>query len=170
MAFREEQSMLGRWWTIPLVLVVAGAMWWGFVQQVIFGKPWGNNPGPDWMMWLFALLFGIAFPIFFMRLRLIVEVHKDHVYIRFVPIARRRIPFTDIDRVEPRKYRPIAEYGGWGIKGWSKRKISYSVRGNQGVELHLRDGNSVMIGTREPEKLARAIDKAMAQGIASGSA
>jgi len=163
MVFREEQSMLGLWWSVLTVLVISVLMWWGFAQQILLGRPWGSHPSPDWMMWLILLVFGIAFPIFFMRLRLVVEIHRDRVEIRFAPIAKRSIPFTEIARVEPRKYSPIAEYGGWGIKGWSRRKMSYSMSGNRGVELHLRDGCSVMIGSRDAQKLARAIEQAMAR-------
>lgn len=161
MAFREEQAMLSSWRIIVPLVVSVGVGWWGFIQQIVFGKPWGSNPGPDWVLWLLLPLFGIAFPLFFMRLRLIVAVRSDHLEIRYVPMTRRKIAFDDIERAEPRTYRPIAEYGGWGIKGWSRRKMAYSVSGNQGVLLHLRNGNTIMIGSREPRKLARALERAM---------
>jgi hypothetical protein len=161
MAFREEQKMLSSWRIVLPVLVAVGVGWWGFIQQIVIGKPWGNNPGPNWMLWLILVLFGIAFPLFFMRLRLIVEVGKDHLAIRYTPMTHRKIPFDEIESAEPRTYRPIAEYGGWGIKGWSKRKMAYSVSGNQGVQLHLRNGHTVLIGSREPRKLARALETAM---------
>lgn len=156
--------MLGSWLRIPIVGIVAGVVWWGFIQQIGFGRPWGSEPGPDWMMWLLLVLFGIGFPLFFMRLRLIVEVRRDHVDIRFSPLTHRQIAFADIERAEPRVYHPIREYGGWGVKGWSRRKMAYSVSGNQGVDLHLRDGTSVLLGSREPRTLARALETAMARG------
>ncbi len=161
MVFREEQRMLNSRLVLPVVVLVAGVGWWGFIEQVVLGKPWGNNPGPDWILWLILLLFGIAFPIFFMSLRLIVEVQEDHVDIRFRPFTHRRIAFDDIERAKMRNYHPIREYGGWGVKGWSHRKMAYSVSGNEGVDLQMRDGTSVMIGSREPRKLERAIEKAM---------
>ena len=57
-----------------MVYGVAAIQWWGFIQQIVLGKPWGNNPGPDWMMWLFWVLFGIGLPVFFHILKLTVEV------------------------------------------------------------------------------------------------
>ena len=38
---------------------------------------------------------------------------------------------------------------------------AYSVSGNEGVDVHLRNGSSVMIGSREPRKLAHALQEAM---------
>ncbi|UCE03257.1 MAG: hypothetical protein JSW67_03455 [Candidatus Latescibacterota bacterium] len=156
--------MLSSWLLRPVILLVMGVFWWGFIQQIVLDKPWGNNPGPNWLLWLLLPIFGVGFPLFFMSLRLIVEVRSDHVDIRYVPLTHRRIAFADIERAEPRTYRPITEYGGWGVKGWSRRKVAYSVSGNQGVDLHLRDGTSVMIGSREPHKLARALHEAMQRG------
>ncbi len=161
MVFREEQKMLQSRILRPVIVLVVVLGWWGFIQQIVLGKPWGNNPGPDWVLWVMLPVFGIGFPLFFMSLRLVVEVRSDHLDIRFTPLAHRKIHFTEIDRAEPRTYRPLQEYGGWGIKGWSRRKIAFSVSGNEGVDVHLRDGNSVMIGSRDPKKLARELEKAM---------
>ena len=161
MTFREEQRMLSSRFILSLVVLVVGFAWWGFVEQVVRGNQWGNNPGPNWVLWLVLVLFGLGFPIFFMSLRLIVEVHHDHVDIRFTPLTHRRISFDDIVNATVRTYRPIREYGGWGVKGWSRRKMSYSVSGNQGVDLQLRDGTSVLLGSRQPERLHAALEDAM---------
>jgi len=155
--FREVQKF-GQRWVWLLVYGIAALTWYGFVQQIIFGQPFGSNPAPDWMMWLIALLFGIGLPVFFHRLRLIVEVQDDHIYIRYVPLATRQIPFAEIERYQVRTYQPIKEYGGWGIRGWSPDKIAYNVSGNRGVELELHGGRKIMIGSQRPEELAQAIE------------
>lgn len=155
-AFREVQRFR-QWWIWLLVLGLAALNWYGFIQQIILGQSFGTKPGPDWMIGLLWLLFGIGFPWFFLRLRLIVEVCEDCVYIRYVPLGTCQIPFTEIERFQVRTYRPIAEYGGWGLKGWSRRRIAYSISGNRGVELELDDGRKIMIGSQKPEHLAQAI-------------
>jgi hypothetical protein len=90
-------------------------------------------------------------------MRLVVEVRADHVYIRYFPILRRRIALADIERADARRFNPIIEYGGWGVKGWMMGRISYSVSGTWGVELELNDGRRVMIGSRRADDLAEAI-------------
>jgi len=155
--FREVQKF-HQWWVWLLVYGLAALTWYGFVQQIILGQPFGSNPASDWMMWLIALLFGIGLPVFFHRLRLIVEVRDAHIYIRYVPLVTRQIPFAEIERYQVRTYQPIKEYGGWGIRGRSRDKIAYNVSGNRGVELELYGGRKIMIGSQRPEELAQAIE------------
>ena len=67
-------------------------------------------------------------------------------------------------RWEARTYRPLLEYGGWGIryapfgKGWA-----YNVHGSQGVQLELTNGKRILIGSQRAEELARAIGEAKGQ-------
>ncbi len=164
--FREVQRFR-QWWVWLLVYGIAAFSWYGFVQQIVLGRPFGSNPAPDWMMWLLVLLFGIGLPLFFHRLKLIVEVREDHIRIRYAPLTTREIPLAEIKRYEARTYQPIREFGGWGIRGWSKRKrMAYNVSGDRGVELELEDGREIMIGSQNPERLAQAIE---AQQIEHGT-
>ena len=66
---------------------------------------------------------------------------------------------TEIVRLEARTYSALREYGGWGIRGWGGKR-AYNVSGNRGVELTLKDGHKVMIGSQRAEDLARAIIEA----------
>jgi hypothetical protein len=161
--FREEQRMNSVWWVMLIVYAVTALIWWSFISQIILGEPWGSNPAPDWMMWLLWLGIGIGLPIFFNMMRLIVEVGPAGVRIRYAPILTRLIPFTEISLVEARKYKPIREYGGWGIRGWSSKDVAYNVKGDQGVELTLFDGRKIMIGSQKSESLAKAITDSMRQ-------
>jgi hypothetical protein len=155
-AFREVQKFRQTWvWLI--VFGVALLMWFAFVQQIILGQPFGTNPGPDWMIWLFWLLIGIGLPLLFVYMKLIVEVGDDGVHIRYVPFVSRLIPFEEIQRHEARSYKPIREYGGWGIRWWGGNRRAYNVSGNQGVELKLRGGDRIMIGSQRADALAEAI-------------
>lgn len=132
--------------------------WWLFVEQIIRGKPLGQNPAPDWLVWLIWLLVGIGLPLLFGRVSLVLDVTADQVRIRYRPFSRRVIPLDDIARVQARTYNAVKEYGGWGIKGWSKEKMAYNVSGNRGVELTLKDGRRVMLGSQRADELAAVID------------
>jgi hypothetical protein len=156
-AFREVQR-LRQWW-IKLVAVGIAALGWAmFVQQIIRDRPFGDNPAPDWLVWLLWLLLGIGEPVFLLWLaRMVVEVRSDRVTVRWIPFARREIMLSDVVAAEARTYRPIREYGGWGIKGWSRRRMAYNVSGNRGVDLELADGRRVLIGSQRADDLAAAI-------------
>ncbi len=53
--FREEQRFRQPWLWL-LILFLVALQWWGFIQQIVLGQPWGNRPAPDWMMVLLWLL------------------------------------------------------------------------------------------------------------------
>jgi hypothetical protein len=156
-AFREEQKIVKVWWTTLIIVAIAVFIWYSFIQQIILGQPFGTNPGPDWMVWLLWVVFGIGLPIVWYMTKLIVEVKEDHLLIRYFPLTTRKIPFSDIKQVESRTYKPVREYGGWGLRGWGNKR-AYNVSGDQGVELELQDGRMIMIGSQKPEELALALE------------
>ena len=141
-----------------LVLVPAALSWWTFVRQILLGKPVGENPAPDWGAWLLWLLIGLGLPLLFLSLRLVLELTSDQIVIRFRPLHRRVIRLAEIERLEVRTYSAVKEYGGWGVKGWSRNNVAYNVSGNRGVELTLHDGRRVMLGSQRPDELAAAIE------------
>jgi hypothetical protein len=162
--FREVQKFRQIW----VWLIVFGAallMWYAFIQQITLGQPFGANPGPDWMIWLFWLTIGIGLPLLFVYMKLIVEVGEDGVHISYVPFVSRLIPFEEIQGHEARAYKPIREYGGWGIRWWGGKRRAYNVSGDQGVELKLRGGDRIMIGSQR----AGALTEAISAGIRANS-
>lgn len=168
--FEEEQYFRQGWlWAIigPLDLAVLALFGYGLVKQLIFGRPWGNHPMPDWLLLVFSavmfvLILGVTW--FLWRLCLKVTIDRTHLRIRFSPLVKRDIPMDMIVRHEPRTYAPIREYGGWGVRrGFSKRGMAYNVSGNRGVQLELADGQRILIGSQRPEELDRALGQARNQ-------
>jgi hypothetical protein len=105
----------------------------------------------------------LASALLLYSMRLSVQVDTEAIRISFFPIWKKTIPLAEIVRWEARTYRPILEYGGWGIrysfgKGWA-----YNVRGNQGVQLELANRKRILIGSQRAEELARAIGGAKGQ-------
>ncbi len=129
-------------------------------RDLVWGIPTGHHPGPDALFILTVvaislLLLGIPALIWFMCLW--VEVREDELIIRYWPIHKRRISLSEITSCEARTYRPIREYGGWGIRySWSNG-MAYNARGNRGAQLVLSNGKRVLIGSQRSEELAQAI-------------
>jgi hypothetical protein len=155
--YREAQHFT-QWWLWIIVLGVAAAAWWAFIQQIFVGRPIGENPAPNWAVVLIWLLFGLGLPFMFETLTLVIEVLPDGLRVRFRPFTKRFIPISAISEVEARKYNALKEYGGWGIKGWSAKKMAYNVKGEWGAELTLSDGRKVLLGTQRPKELVAAIE------------
>jgi hypothetical protein len=79
--------------------------------------------------------------------------------VRFGFLYRTSIPIADVRRAEAVEYRPISEYGGWGIRGFGKKR-ALNTRGNRGVLLTKTDGSTLLIGSQKPRELLDALAKA----------
>jgi hypothetical protein len=90
-----------------------------------------------------------------------VTVTKTEIVVRYYPfhLRPRRIALSEIAEAHARKYQPIVEYGGWGIRlgfnGWA-----WNVSGDEGVQLVLADGKRILIGSQRSAELERAIHSA----------
>ena len=157
--FTEVQRFKQKWIRL-MVIATSGPIWYGFIYQIILGKSLGDKPAPDILLWLFFLLFGIGMPWFIIALKLIVQVKKDGLHVQFFPLKKFFLNIADIKSYKYREYKPIREYGGWGIKYSLKHGKAYNVSGNKGVQLELTNGKKILIGSQEPHKLINAIDTA----------
>ena len=158
-----ETQRFRQWWILAVVGLITVGSLWAFVQQVVLGEPFGDDPAPDWAVIAIVAAFGIVLPGFILSLKLETEVRRDAVLVRLWPIHRSwvRIPLATIQEAEAVTYRPIREYGGWGLRYGPNGK-AYNVSGNRGVQLAYGAGRRLLIGSRRPEELARTI--AMARG------
>ncbi|MUK87860.1 hypothetical protein GMD78_05535 [Ornithinibacillus sp. L9] len=148
------------WWVFNLL--PATFMWYWFIQQTIFGVPMGNKPAPDIVAIIFWVIFGIVFPVFMLwLLKLIIEVRKDGIYLRFVPFhfKYKQFLFEDINDFKSITYSPLERFGGWGVRINSKDETAYIMNGKEGIELRLRY-NTVVIGTQKPAELKNALNLA----------
>jgi hypothetical protein len=166
--FSEEQRFTQGW----LWLLIIGATLisiiptlYGIYSQEILGEPWGNNPTSTEMLLLIlffevVLMGGIILLIYKMRLK--VEIRTDGFWFSFPPLVRkwRYIKKEEISSFEIRTYRPVAEYGGWGIKGNNRNK-AYNISGNVGLQLLLENGRKVLFGTQKGQAIENAMRKMM---------
>ena len=109
--------------------------------------------GRQLMMFLPVLLVAV---LLFLELQ--VTVQDAGVRIRMLPFANRTIAPAQIAGWEARTYRPIREYGGWGVR-FGPRGRAYNVSGTRGVELTLANGKRVLIGSQRSDDLAAAIGR-----------
>ncbi len=164
--FQGEQRFRQGWmWglllisTLPALLLIIYAMY----SQLVLGKPFGNNPMPDEVLIWFGPLIILAILAciwLFRAMKLQVAVNQQFLHVRFYPFVNRRIPLAEIEHCEVRTYRPIREFGGWGIRYSFKGGKAYSVGGNEGVQLVLKGNKRLLIGSQCAADLARAINEA----------
>jgi hypothetical protein len=159
--FYKEVQYFRRPWLVLLLAAIFSINLWGLVQQVGMGIPWGNNPAPDWLLIIIFIIFGLALPLFVLGAHLEVAVLPTGLRYRFFPIhmAYRAIPWSEVAAHSVIDYRPMRDFGGWGIRYGSIGK-AYTVSGNCGVLIVLNDGRKVVFGSRKAWELSGAISSA----------
>jgi len=155
--YREVQRFRQVWiWVV--VSTLAGSMWYTAVRQLLLRRPFGGRAMPDILLVIFWFIFGIGLPTLFFFGGLVTEVRDDGIYICFFPFhwSFHRIAFTDVKQCEVRAYRPLAEYGGWGIR-YGRVGKAYNVSGDRGVQIEFLNGKQLLIGSQRAEELWQVI-------------
>lgn len=105
----------------------------------------------QWWLWPIMALF---------RLYLETEIRENGVYVRFNPFHRKFLffPWEQISKSFIREYRPIVEFGGWGLRGLGQKR-ALNVSGNIGLQLELTNGDMLLIGTQKGTEIAEVLNK-----------
>lgn len=94
--------------------------------------------------------------------KLTTRIDEKGIYYQFFPIhfSLKLISWNEISKAYIRTYNPIGEYGGWGLKGgWSKsRGKAINVSGDIGLQLELKNGKKLIIGTQKKEEITRVLE------------
>jgi hypothetical protein len=102
----------------------------------------------------------VTFFIFSIKLK--TRIDEKGVYYQFFPIhfSYKFIPWNTLDKCYIRNYNAITEYGGWGFRFsfFRKRGKAFNVKGDIGLQLVLKNGEKILIGTQKKDELQRTID------------
>lgn len=103
---------------------------------------------------IISLLFVIGINVLFFVARLKTKINDDGIEITFIPFFTKpkSFPWDEIKEAYVRKYKPLWEYGGWGVRiRWNSR--AYNTSGNMGLQLIMQNGKKILIGTHKPHEL-----------------
>jgi hypothetical protein len=157
--YREEQRF-ALWLRVVLVLSMALAAGLSILPLTkIPAGQWRGNIGEIVLLFTAGVILPIGIGILFWLLKLETEVRPDGLYVRYFPfhIKFKRFGADDLSEYYARKYRPIWEYGGWGIRYSFGKGKAYNVSGNKGVQLVFKSGKRLLIGSQRAEELEEAI-------------
>lgn len=154
--FREEQRFRQPWLWSLIALATALEVTLAVVL-----------PGAGTVGGLVVLATALLLPVLLALLTLRTEVRPDGLHLRFWPLVRHRhLRPDEIVEATARTYRPIVEYGGWGLR-FGRRGSAYNTSGNRGVQLLLASGRRLLIGSQRADELATAIDAMRGRGAGS---
>ena len=148
LSFTETQRFSQRWrWLLAVLTLLV----LGFLGIALF-----KDPSWPALLILAVVLLPLLAGLWLMRLE--VRVDAAGIHYRYLPLLWRwrHWPWADFQKVFPRTYSPLGEYGGWGIKGLPG-ELAYNVWGPAGLQLVFRSGNRLLLGTQQPEQLRQVL-------------
>ena len=159
--FKESQKIDLNWkWLIFISLY--GIMFWALLQQFfeVFD-----------LIAIITISLSICLIVFFniiiiiMKLETVIDEAKISYCYKPFHIKPREIKRSEISEFYVRYYKPLKEYGGYGIQRHFKNGRAFNVSGKYGLQLILKDGKKILIGTQKPKELEMVIDKLKSRTI-----
>jgi hypothetical protein len=153
--FQETQAFRQRHAKLALATPPA-AILFITLRQVVWHHPWGTPPVSNGDLLFLSVLLVVVY-LRLITVRLATELRPAEIAVGLRGLWRkRRIPLDQVRAAREVQYDPIREFGGYGFRS-GRRGQAYIASGTRGVELELRDGRKVLIGSQDPGQLAKRI-------------
>lgn len=158
--FSENQKFRHLWIKFVIGVAVLGAIL-PVTMQITYGPSPSAAPGVVFLSTVFPIIIlaGIVLLFYFLELR--VRVALSGIIYKFHPFHRkwRQIVAEEIVSCENVTYRPLRDYGGWGIRYSRGNGTAYNVSGNRGIRIEKKNGRKVLFGTLRPDEFEAAVRK-----------
>jgi hypothetical protein len=160
-AYFNETQRFRQWWIWIIIFISIGTYAFAIISSFTSEQ---EKKATDDLILIAVSIIPILLVVMLFSLRLVTKIRNDGVYVQFKPLQfkQKHILPKDIKSFEVRKYRPLFEYGGWGIRaGGRKYGKAYNVSGNIGLQLYLANGKKLLIGTKHPKQIQKAMEALM---------
>ncbi|MDP1727342.1 MAG: hypothetical protein Q8M15_11205 [Bacteroidota bacterium] len=139
--YTENQKFNQLW--LKLVIIIPFVT---VIGSIVFGEP--NSAQTTNLIISFAIL-GAITALFYLS-KLDTRIDEKGITLRYFPFQRYYyfVGWDEIEEAYIRQYKPIMEYGGWGLRYTFRNGKAYNVRGNKGLQLVLKSGKKFLIGTQ----------------------
>lgn len=156
-----ERQKFKQWWLWLILLGINGLFLFGVFKQVVVGQQFGDKPMSNAGL-LFPTGLTIILTVLFVIFRLDTTIKKDGIYVRFFPFHLKTKHYTwdSLTKSFVRKYSPLTEYGGWGLRlGLFGKGTAFNVSGDNGLQLEFTNNKKLLIGTNKPDELTETLNK-----------
>ncbi len=166
--FKEEQYFSNFWFWVFLIVAFTASLaptCVAIYSELVLKNPSGENPESAVSLMVILAVLVVVYSLvilLFKRMKLVIRITNKGLLFRYPPfILKYKVVLKeDIEKYEIRKYKPIREYSGWGIRySWAKSGRAYNVKGNVGLQLYLADGKKILFGTQRGDAILRAMYK-----------
>ncbi|WP_428742138.1 hypothetical protein [Tenacibaculum sp.] len=156
--FKEEQRFTQLW----LLIILAVSL---IVPITLIVKEYTQEnstmSSTEFMLVLLGLTLSFAFIFIF---KLSTRIDEYGIHYQFFPfhLSMKKIAWHEINNAYIRTYNPIGEYGGWGLKRSffrnKEKGTAINISGDVGIQLELKNGKKILIGTRKKEDAIRVLE------------
>jgi hypothetical protein len=115
------------------------------------------------MLQFFILLLPLGVAFLIGNITLTTKIDEQGVHYRFFPfhLKFKHVSWHELENCYVRTYNPISEYGGWGyrISFLRKKGRAFTVNGKTGLQLELKNGKKILLGTQKGKDITRIIER-----------
>ncbi|WP_084102831.1 hypothetical protein [Demequina sp. NBRC 110051] len=140
-------------WSFQNTLVATALIVSLIAVVVLFFAADGWNEAP----WLAGVTIAVLVaPLF---IPMVIEVGTEGIRVGLAGMTVRTIALEDVVAVERRDYKPLREFGGWGLRwGVTHRNArAYTTTGSSAVVLTLRDSREIYLGVADEPGLVETV-------------
>lgn len=157
-----ETQRIKQWWLWLILIFINGMNVWVLIKKYIYKEPFTNTPYHSYTGAEIATLITLLVTVLFLIMKLETVIKTDEIEVRFFPfhLSFRQYPSNTIESAFVRTYKPLAEYGGWGIRiGFAGK--AFNVSGSYGIQLIFKDGRKLLVGTQKQTEASAAISQSL---------
>ena len=155
--FKEKQQFKG-WELLALIAFLMASVAYKLISELLQpSEAFGGTVGLS-----IGILAVLGFTLkYLLNLRLKIVVKEDHISFSMPPLQRskEKIKWEDVTVCEIIKTPLLAQWHGGNIS--FNREKRYSFTGRNGVHLTTKNGEEYFIGSKKPDALKEAIQKAI---------
>ena len=146
MLFFKENQRFSQWWLWLLLMVVISNL----VREFL------NGTAEEKDALFFSALTLTLTSVLFGVMKLETTIDSEGIAVRFFPfqLKKKHFNWDQLECCFIRTYKPVIEYGGWGIrKTFSGKGTAYNVKGKVGLQLVFQNGDRLLIVTQKAPEL-----------------
>lgn len=164
---KQNSSQKRLWLILPIVIIVVVLFFmYGLIRVNYNGNPFEISSLPTLGLVVVALLIIVTTSIVIIHnsfVHLITKINKEGITVTYFSFRKKhlKIEVKEILSYRIRTYNPYREYWGYGVKDNWLRGKALILKGKEGLQLNLKSGKSVLIGTQKKQALEYAMRKFM---------
>ena len=151
--FFHETQRFNKWWVWGLLVLIAASF------AVSLYKNWNGWQTLGTARFIVPFIVIILVNALILLSKLETMIKQDGIYVKFFPfhLSFKRYEWQKQKEVYVRKYHPLSEYGGWGVR-WGIAGKTFNISGKWGIQLVSKEGQRLLVGTQKAEDVRKVLD------------